>query len=166
LQIRPIKPDDADLFVELFKSLSPSSVYLRFFQHIKELSPEMIAMLTQTDYDRHMALVAIDLSTTEEKMLGAARIIADPDITQSEFSIMIGDQWQGQGIGEQLLIYLLKVAKKQGINKLWGTVLPENTHMLRLGKKLGFGVKFDRDEGAYYLDIDLTKTVLNGETKV
>ena len=79
---------------------------------------------------------------------------------------MIGDRWQGQGIGEQLLIYLLKVAKKQGINKLWGTVLPENTHMLRLGKKLGFGVKFDRDEGAYYLEIDLTKTVLDEETKI
>ena len=159
--IRPIRPEDADLFAELFCSLSPSSVYFRFFQHIRELSPEMLSMLTQVDYDRHMALVAIDLSGDREKMLGVARIIADPDITHCEFSILIGDQWQGQGIGEQLLLYLLKVAKKQGVRTIWGTVLPENTNMLRLAKKLNFETKFDRDEHAYQLCINVTRTNLD-----
>ncbi len=155
LKIRPIKPEDAELFIELFGTLSPSSVYFRFFQHVRELSPATVAMLTQTDYDRHMALVALDRSTKAEKMLGVARIIADPDITHCEFSIMIGDQWHGQGIGAMLLYYLLKVAKQQGVESLWGIVLPENTGMLRLGKKIGFQARFDREEGAYRLNIDL-----------
>ncbi len=161
LLIRPIRPEDADLLVELFHSLSPSTVYFRFFQHIRELSPDMLAILTQVDYDRHMALVAIDLSEGRERMLGVARIIADPDLSYSEFSIVIGDQWQGQGIGEQLLYYLLKVAKQQGARKIWGTVLPENTNMLRLARKLGFETKFDREENAYQLHIDLTTTKLD-----
>ena len=165
LKIRPIKPEDAELFIELFAALSPSSVYFRFFQHVKELSPATVAMLTQTDYDRHMALVALDRSSNRDKMLGVARIIADPDISHCEFSIMIGDQWHGQGIGAMLLYYLLKVAKKQGVESLWGLVLPENTSMLRLGKKIGFEARFDREERAYYLNIDLKEIKLDKEAE-
>jgi acetyltransferase len=79
----------------------------RFFRHMKMLSPEMLALLTQIDYDREMALVAIDQSITLERMLGVARVITDPDGKNTEFSIMIGDPWQGQGVGAQLLLNLL-----------------------------------------------------------
>ncbi len=165
LKIRPIKPEDAELFIEFFGRLSPSSVYFRFFQHVKELSPATVAMLTQTDYDRHVALVVLERSSNHEKMLGVARIIADPDITHCEFSVMVEDQWHGQGIGAMLLYYLLKVAKKQGVESLWGLVLPENTSMLRLGKKIGFEARFDREEGAYYLKIDLKEIKLETEAE-
>ncbi len=157
LLIRPIQPEDAELFVGMFKTLSPTSVYFRFFRHMEELSPEMLAMLTQIDYDRHMALVAIDESTRPERMLGAARIIGDPDLSQTEFSVMVGDPWQGQGVGAQLLLNLLKVAKQQGAKKIWGTVLRENTQMLALGKRCGFTLQYDSEQGAYDLTIDLSQ---------
>lgn len=158
--IRPIRPEDADLFVELFTTLSPTSVYYRFFSHVRELTPEMLAMLTQVDYDRHLALVAIDMSAPTERMLGVARIIGAPDIEETEFSIMVGDPWHGQGIGAQLLINLLKAARLQGAKKVWATVLPENTQMLKLGKKMGFKLKFNREEGTYDLNIDLSEAEL------
>ncbi len=160
LLIRPIRPEDAELFVELFKTLSPTSVYYRFFRHMKKLTPEMLAMLTQVDYDRHMALVAIEQSSTPERMLGVARIIADPDIAETEFSIMIGDPWQGQGVGAKLLLNLLRAARDQGVKKVWGTVLPGNIHMQNLGKKFGFSIKYNSEEGAYDLTIDLTRANL------
>ncbi len=160
LGIRPIQPEDAEIFVELFKTLSPTSVYYRFFQHMKSLTPELLAMLTQVDYDRHLALIALDLSSPKEKMLGVARVIADPDLSHTEFSIMVGDPWQGQGVGAALLLNLLKAAKKQGVEKVWGTVLRENTQMQKLGKKAGFALKFNSEEGAYDLTIDLVKAVL------
>jgi acetyltransferase len=156
LLIRPIQPEDASLFVELFKTLSPNSVYYRFFRHMKELTPEMLDMLTQIDYDRHMALVAIDESTSPERMLGVARIIGSTGLSETEFSIMIGDPWHGQGIGAQLLHNLLKVAKQQRVKKVWATVLRENTHMLQLGKKFGFTLTINREEGTYDLNIDLS----------
>lgn len=160
LGIRPILPEDADLFVELFKTLSPTSVYYRFFRHMKSLTPELLAMLTQVDYDRHLALVALDLSSPIEKMLGVARVIADPDLSHTEFSIMVGDPWQGQGVGAALLVNLLKAAKKQGVEKIWGTVLRENTQMQRLGKKAGFAMKFNSEDGTYDLTIDLATAEL------
>jgi acetyltransferase len=159
--IRPIQPEDAELFADLFATLSPTSVYYRFFRHMKMLSPEMLAMLTQIDYDREMALVAMDQSADTDKMLGVARIISDPDGKKAEFSIMIGDPWHGQGVGAQLLLNLLKVAAQRGVEKVWGTVLQENIHMQRLGKKVGFDVKYDAEEGAYDLDIDLTLAQLD-----
>jgi len=159
--IRPIQPEDAELFAELFKTLSPTSVYYRFFRHMKMLTPEMLAMLTQIDYDREMALVAVEQSGSREKMLGVARIITDPDGKKAEFSIMIGDPWQGRGVGAQLLLNLLKVARQKSVEKVWGTVLQENIHMQRLGKKVGFAVKFNSEEGAYDLTIDLAQTQLD-----
>ncbi len=55
LFIRPIKPEDAPLFQGLFKVLSPTSIYNRFFCYITALSPEMLARCTQIDYDREHA---------------------------------------------------------------------------------------------------------------
>jgi acetyltransferase len=159
--IRPIQPEDAGLFADLFATLSTTSVYYRFFRYMKQLSPEMLAMLTQIDYDREMALVAMEQSADSGRMLGVARVIADPDGKQAEFSIMIGDPWQGRGVGAQLLLNLLKVAGQRGVERVWGTVLQENIHMQRLGRKVGFEVQFNSEEGTYDLTIDLTRAQLH-----
>lgn len=161
LLIRPIKPEDGDLFLELFQGLSPTSVYFRFFSHLKELSAEMLAMLTQVDYDRHLALVALDTDEAEQKMLGVARIIGNPDLIHCEFSVLVGDAWQGQGIGAQLLLCLLQAAKQQGVETIWGTVLRENRQMINLGKRLGFSTAFDAEEGTVKLTIDLREAEIS-----
>jgi acetyltransferase len=153
--VRPIRPEDAQLFLELFKILSPTTIYYRFFSYMKSLSPEMLARMTQIDYDREMALVAIEQSGDQEQMLGAARIIADPDGRKAEFSVLVGDPWQGKGIGAKLLEHLLHIARQRRIEHIWGCVLKENVNMLRLGKKAGFATHFNREEDVYDLTIDL-----------
>ena len=70
---------------------------------------------------------------------------------------MISEPWQGKGVGAQLLLNLLKVAKQQGAAKVWGTVLRENTQMQQLGKKCGFALSYNREEGTYDLTIDLSR---------
>lgn len=155
LFIRPVKPEDAELFQELFHSLSPTSVYFRFFSQIKELSTDMLALLTQVDYDRHLALVAIDADAPSPKMLAAARIIGDPDLNNCEFSVLVGDTWQGQGVGAQLLLCLLQAAREQGMQHIQGKVLRENTQMINLGKRLGFSTRYDDEDGTVELSIDL-----------
>ena len=107
LLIRPIKPEDAPLFDALFSTLSPESIYFRFFSPLKRISPEMLARFTQIDYDRDMALVAISESAQGEEMLGAARLIREPSLTKAEFSIMVADALHGLGIGATLLRKLI-----------------------------------------------------------
>jgi acetyltransferase len=139
--VRPIRPEDAPLLVGLFESLSPRSVYLRFFSPMKRLPHSMLALFTQIDYDRHIALVALSESKSKEEMLGVARIIKDRNLKEAEFSVVVGDQWQGKGIGAALLQRCLSIARDQGLEKVTGVVLAENTQMLALGKKMGFESK-------------------------
>ena len=145
--IRPVKPEDAPLFTALFKTLSPTTIYYRFFGALKELNPEMLARFTQIDYDREIALVAIDEDSESDCMLGVARIIGDPDGKTGEFAVLVGDAWQGKGIGSNLLGKCLSIAEKQGFESVHGIVLHENRNMLALGKKLGFEIKREPDSG-------------------
>ena len=145
--IRPVKPEDVPLFTALFKVLSPTTIYYRFFGLLKELKPEMLARFTQIDYDREIALVAIDEDWETDRMLGVARIIGDPDGKTGEFAVLVGDAWQGKGIGSNLLEKCLSIAEKQGFESVHGIVLRENRNMLALGKKLGFHIKREPDSG-------------------
>jgi len=155
--IRPIRPEDAPLLVELFESLSPRSVYMRFFTPLKCLPHSMLARFTQIDYDRHIALVAITESQADEKMLGVARVIVGRNLREAEFAVAVGDSWQGNGIGAALLNRCLAIARERGIENVHGTVLAENTQMLALGRKLGFHIKKVLDASEYELTIDFGK---------
>ena len=155
--VRPIRPEDAPLFEALFNSLSKQSIYYRFFSSMKKLPRSMLERFTQIDNDREVAFVAFPGSETDEKMLGVARIILMPDREHAEFSVMVGDQWQGKGIGAELLKCCLSGAKQLGVKKVWGIVLAENTQMLKLGRKLGFDVKRIPRESEYEMSMDLDK---------
>jgi acetyltransferase len=155
LFIRPIKPEDAPLFVELFNTLTPTSIYYRFFSVVKTLSAEILARFTQIDYDREISFVGLDDEEGLERMLGVANILGEPDGKRGEFSVLIGDPWQGKGIGAKLLLQCLRIAQERGMETVWGTVLAENRYMVDLGKKLGFSVKQGEDPSEYKLTIDL-----------
>lgn len=155
LFIRPIKPEDAPLLVDMFNSMSPKSVYFRFFMHLKALTPKMIVSLTQIDYDNDMALVAFDRRGKEEKIIGVARFMNKPGDTEPGFAVTVGDPWQGKRIGETLMKHLLAIAKERGIQTMWGTVLSENVNMLSLVKKLGGDISRSHDYKGYDVKIDL-----------
>jgi acetyltransferase len=88
-------------------------------------------------------------------MLAAARVIGDPDGKKAEFAVMVGDPWQGRGVGAKLLKTCLQIAKERGIETVWGIVLRENTQMLALGRKLGFEASRTEEPGELQLAIDL-----------
>ena len=155
--IRPIKPEDAPLLEELFETLSPSSIYHRFFSPLKSLSHDMLVRFTQIDYDREMALVALDESGDQEKMLGVARVIGRPDGDRGEFAVVVGDPWQGRGLGAELLKRCLGIVKERGMQSVWGAALTENKQMLKLARKIGFQIKQTSGDGEYEMTLDLTR---------
>lgn len=152
--IRPIQPVDADLLLDHFYSLSPRSIYMRFFSPMKQLSRQMLIKLTQIDYDREIALVALMGEESNQKIIGVCRIISYPDGTQAEFALAVSDPWQGRGIGAALLRACLQAACDMKIRRVVGLVLAENTQMLKLGKKLGFTMTRVPDGGEYELVIE------------
>jgi acetyltransferase len=155
LFVRPIRPEDEPLLKDLFESLSPQSIYYRFFSPMKSFPHSMLARFTQIDYDREIAMVAIHHEENSEKMLGVSRIMLELNQVDAEFSIVVRDEWHGKGIGAALLKRCLEIAAKQGIQKVWGYVMSDNTRMLALGRKLGFEVKRISGENDYELTIHL-----------
>jgi acetyltransferase len=154
--IRPIKPEDAPLLVELFDTLSPTSIYYRFFGPLKVLPHSMLVRFTQIDYDREIDMVALEKITGDrERMLATARVMSDPDGKKAEFAILVGDPWQGKGVGARLLERCLAIAKERGIETVWGIVLHENTGMRALARKLGFKVSRSDEPSELELTIDL-----------
>jgi len=153
--IRPIKPEDAPLMVDLFHSLSKQSVYYRFLSPLKSLPPDMLSRFTQIDYDRDMALVALDDTQPEEKALGIARLMTKPGGTDPEFAVVVGDPWQGKGVGATLMERLIVIAKERCMESIRGLVLAENTHMLALARRLGFDISRVPQDNCYNLKREL-----------
>lgn len=152
--VRPTKPEDAPLLLDLFTNMSEKSRYFRFFSPKQTLPETMLVRFTQVDYDRHIALVALRPEAGVEKMVGVVRLISDPDRISAEFSVVVADAWHGQGIGGKLLALALDAALDYGIKKVEGLVLAENKSMLELGRKLGFQIVKDLGPGECRLTID------------
>lgn len=136
LRIRPIRPSDELLYEEFFKHLKPQDLRFRFFGGVAQPSHDQIAQLTQIDYSRAMAFVALD--PEERSLLGVSRLSSDPDKQTAEFAILVRSDKQGQGIGSRLLKQLVDYASASGIGTLWGDVLNENEGMLRMAGEFGF----------------------------
>ena len=138
--IRPIRPEDADLTQGFVKSLSQESRYFRFMDAVSELSPDALARLTQIDYTREMALLALTQIDGREVELGVARYAINPDGESCEFALVVSDAWQKQGIGHKLMDVLMDVARGRGLKIMEGEVLKANRPMLKLVEALGFEI--------------------------
>jgi len=142
--VRPVRPEDDALFRAFFTRVSDDDLRLRFFQSVKHFSHEFIARLTQLDYARSIALVAIDPDGGD--MLGAVRLHADADYDRGEYGILIRSDLKGQGIGWKLMQIMIEYAGWLGLNLVQGQVLRENSTMLAMCRALGFKVKPDPDD--------------------
>ena len=133
-RVRPIRPEDAGLELAFFNGLSQRSRYHRFMQQLPELPPRMLARFTQLDYDRELALVAIEKGA----FIGVGRYAPNPDGETAEFALTVADAWQGKGLGRALLERLCNAAREAGYRALYGHILAENREMLDLAMRLGF----------------------------
>jgi acetyltransferase len=138
--IRPIRPEDAEIEQAFVRSLSPEAKYLRFMSTLKELTPSMLARFTQVDYDREMALIAIDKSGGREVQIGVARYVINPDWESCEFAVVVSQDWRGHGLGRQLMLRLIDIARARGLKVMVGQILAVNGRMLAMAKALGFTI--------------------------
>jgi acetyltransferase len=144
LLVRPVRPEDEPLFPPFFACVTQQDLRLRFFAPVKEFNHTFIARLTQIDYARAMAFIAIEESTG--LMLGAVRIHADANYDSGEYAILIRSDLKGHGLGWQLMQLMIEYARAEGLGCVRGQVLQENTTMIQMCRQLGFGVASDPEE--------------------
>lgn len=151
--LRPIRPEDAEPLQDFIRDLSDTSRYMRFVSMLRELTPRMLARYTRIDYDRELALVATVLEPNpehrghpREKIIGFAHYLRNPDGRGAEYALVIGDDWQRQGLGAQLMGTLIEAAQVQGLTYIDGVVLANNRPMLSLMTHLGFRNDADAED--------------------
>lgn len=141
LLIRPVRPEDEPAFIAGFARLSVEEIRMRFMHVFKELTHAEAARLTQIDYDREMALVALRQRAGQAlEGCGVARIISDPDRERAEFAILLHHDATGIGLSSLLLRRIIHYARQQGIRELYGEILRENEPMLALCRAMGFAL--------------------------
>jgi acetyltransferase len=151
LTIRPIRPEDAEAHAAFFARLTPEDIRWRFFSQLRELPPQQIARMTQLDYDREMAFVAIRARPDgSEEMLGVSRLIRESDGTTGEFAVIVDGALKGQGLGRHLMQRLFDWARGAGISIVAGQVLADNAPMLAFLRGLGFTLKRSADDEEVY----------------
>ncbi|NCT72416.1 MAG: bifunctional acetate--CoA ligase family protein/GNAT family N-acetyltransferase [Xanthomonadaceae bacterium] len=142
--VRPVRPEDDAMFRAFFTHITDEDLRLRFFQSVRHFSHEFIARLTQLDYARSIALVAVHPGTHE--MLGAVRLHADANYETGEYGILVRSDLKGHGIGWKLMQIMIEYARWLGLKTIEGQVLRENRTMLAMCESLGFRVKLDPDD--------------------
>jgi len=145
VKLRSIQATDRDLLVEFGQSLSLESRYQRFFS-ARDFLPGEVDRLTNIDYEREMALMAVVGSGHIEKEVGVARYVRDETGESCDIAIVISDAWQHRGLGQRLLDALLKIATAKGIRFATGITMSTNYGMIRLARKAGFLTRHDPDD--------------------
>jgi acetyltransferase len=153
--IRPLRPEDAPQHREFVARISAEDMQARFFRAVKELPPTELAYLTQLDYERAMAFIAV---RTDEhgkpETLGVVRAQADPDNESAEFAVLVRSDIKGHGLGSTLLDKIIRYCRSRGTRQLAGDVLATNVRMLQLATAHGFHAESIR-EGVVRVTLDL-----------
>jgi acetyltransferase len=139
--LRPIKPEDEPMEHEMLTSLSEKTLRERFFQAIKHITHEMHVRFCNIDYDREMAIVAEHREGEKRRILGIGRLIIEPEGRSGEFAVVVHDDFHGKGMGYKLVDMMIGFAQEKGLEEVYALVQSDNTKMLSLCRKLGFGIE-------------------------
>jgi acetyltransferase len=162
--IRPIRPEDEPQLVKFHETLSERSVYQRYL-HLMKLSQrvthERLTRICFIDYDREMALVVEhkDPASGETQVIAVARLKKAHGIDEAEFAMIVTDQFQGRGLGSELLRRLLALAKDEKVGRIVGDVLPDNLAMQHICEKAGFQLRRSIDDPVVKVELDLAVLV-------
>ncbi len=157
ITLRPIKPEDEPMWLELLNSCSKESIYSRFRYNFHFDSHEIATQFCYIDYAREIAIVAEIEDQGEKKLIAVGRLISDPDLTSVEYAILITDAFQKRELGTLLTSYCEEISRKWNMKRVFAETTQDNKAMIAVFKKLGFGVTYNED-GTVSVSKDLKKS--------
>jgi acetyltransferase len=160
LLLRPIMPQDEPLMVRFHHSLSNETVRNRFNIVMKledRISHERLIRVCMNDYDREIALVAQNTRPDgTHEIVGVSRLSKIRGTHEAEAAVIVSDDWQKRGIGTALLEEAIKIARIEGVARVFASALPENMEIQHLlANKLGFKVTSDVQSPTIHFELNL-----------
>jgi acetyltransferase len=158
--IRSIRPDDEPLMIAFHEGLSGRSVYMRYFESLSfkaRTAHERLSRICFADPRQEIVLVAVhtDPNTGAERILAVGRLSKFSDGKTAEIAVLVSDDYQGNGLGTELMKRLVQAAVSHGIHRITAEMLRDNTLMQSLAKKLGFRLYQLKDPRSVRAAMDL-----------
>ncbi|MHB8085155.1 MAG: GNAT family N-acetyltransferase [Dehalococcoidia bacterium] len=154
LLFRPVKISDEPLLKDFFYSLSDQSLYRRFISVRKDMPHERLQEFVIIDYTQETVILATITKEDKEEIVGVGQYGIGQDVHSAEVAFAVRDKDQRQGIGTELLNYLIYLGKRNGLLAFVAEVLYENKPMLSVFDKAGFKI-VSSGSGIYYLSLNL-----------
>lgn len=154
VHIRPVVAADTEALRAMHQRMSARSKYLRYFSAVGEIRDEQLRLLTDTDYDRRVCLVA----QAGEDIVAVGSYHSAPGETSAEAAFSVQDDQQGRGLGSILLEHLAAAAQERGIQRFTAEVLSENRQMLGVFVDAGYEVTREYSSGIVDLAFDISPT--------
>ena len=149
--LRPVRISDEPLLKDFFYSLSDQSVYRRFLSARKDMPHERLQEFVVIDYTAEMVILAVTEEEEREIVVGVGQYGIDTKTHTADVALVVRDEDQDRGIGTELLDYLTRLAKREGLLGFTAEVLTENESMMHLFERAGFAIEKRRDAGVYEL---------------
>lgn len=143
VHIRPIRADDAAMLMAFHATLSPESVYFRFFNFHAELTAHEVQHFTEVDYEDRLALVVL----VGSRMVAVGRYDRLGGTDEAEVAFLVHDDYQDLGIGTLLADELARAARTHGIRVFQAETLSHNAAMLEMFRRIGFPVETHYEDG-------------------
>jgi acetyltransferase len=158
--IRPIRPEDEPLMAKFHETLSPESVYMRYFHQANlrhRISHERLVRVCHCDYDRDIVLVAemADPPNGERQVIAVGRMSKLHGRNVAEFALIVSDSFHRKGLGTELVTRLIEIAKKEKLESISANVLAENREVHRLAASMGFSVRATPDPMIVHTELKL-----------
>ena len=145
--IRPIRAEDEPALVKFHETLSDRTVYMRYLQPMllsDRVAHDRLARIAHSDYNREITLIAeqiVDPATSTYAILGVGRLSKIHGSNEARFTLLVNDQYQGKGIGKELIRRIIEVGKSERLDRIEALIAPDNQIMQSLCQKLGFELK-------------------------
>lgn len=107
----------------------------------QRVAHERLARICFIDYDREIALVAErPAEDGADEIIGVGRLTRQPGRNEAEFAMLVIDEYQGEGIGTELLRRLVQVGRDEGLDRITADILQQNRAMQRVCENLDFKI--------------------------
>ena len=153
--LRPIKPEDEPMWLDMLGSCSKESIYQRFRYFFTWDSHEVAVRYCYNDYDREIAIVAEVETDQGKKLIGVGRLVADPDLASVEYAVLVPDDWQNKHLGSLLTDFCLEITERWKLRKIVAQTTADNPRMINVFKKRGFTIKPDLHSSLVDVEKDL-----------
>ncbi len=134
---RAIRPDDGKRLTDALKFLSPESIKNRFLSNKKGFSDKELVLLTDVNFEDHVALALGEVIDSEIMPVGSARFVIEKDRCRAEFAVTILDHYHSQGLGSLILKKLIEAAREREVIELYGITSVNNDKIINLMRKFG-----------------------------